>query len=106
MYYALRDELHTYLEYVADKFGLRTHIRFETEVKSATYNDATQRWAVAVRNADGSHETLDANVVISAVGIFNPIKMPNIKGLDRFRGPCFHTAEWPADLDSRASAWR
>jgi len=99
MYYALRDELHTYLEYVADKFGLRTHIRFETEVKSATYNDATQRWAVAVRNADGSHETLDANVVISAVGIFNPIKMPNIKGLDRFRGPCFHTAEWPADLD-------
>jgi 4-hydroxyacetophenone monooxygenase len=99
MYYALRDELHTYLEYVADKFGLRSHIRFETEVKSAIYNDATQRWAVAVRNADGSRETLDANVVISAVGIFNPIKMPNIKGLDRFRGPCFHTAEWPADLD-------
>jgi 4-hydroxyacetophenone monooxygenase len=99
MYYALRDELHTYLEYVADKFGLRSHIRFETEVKSATYNDATQRWAVAVCNADGSQETLEANVVISAVGIFNPIKMPNIKGLDRFQGPCFHTAEWPADLD-------
>jgi len=99
MYYALRDELHAYLEYVADKFGLRSHIRFETEVKSSTYNDATQRWTVAVRNADGSQETLEANVVISAVGIFNPIKMPNIKGLDRFQGPCFHTAEWPADLD-------
>lgn len=99
MYYALRDELHTYLEYVADKFGLRSHIRFETEVKSATYDNATQRWAVAVRNADGSHQTLEANVVISAVGIFNPIKMPTIKGLDRFQGTCFHTAEWPADLD-------
>jgi 4-hydroxyacetophenone monooxygenase len=99
MYYALRDELHTYLEYVADKFGLRSHIRFETEVKSATYNNATQRWGVVVRNAEGSHQTLEANVVISAVGIFNPIKMPTIKGLDRFQGPCFHTAEWPADLD-------
>ncbi len=99
MYYALRDELHTYLEYVADKFGLRSHIRFETEVKSATYDNATQQWAVAVRNADGSQQTLEANVVISAVGIFNPIKMPTIKGLDRFEGPCFHTAEWPADLD-------
>jgi 4-hydroxyacetophenone monooxygenase len=99
MYYALRDELHTYLEYVADRFGLRSHIRFETEVKSATYDNATQRWAVAVRNADGSQRTLEANVVISAVGIFNPIKMPTIKGLDRFQGPCFHTAEWPADLD-------
>jgi 4-hydroxyacetophenone monooxygenase len=99
MYYALRDELHTYLEYVADKFGLCSHIRFETEVKSATYNNATQRWGVVVRNAEGSHQTLEANVVISAVGIFNPIKMPTIKGLDRFQGPCFHTAEWPADLD-------
>ncbi len=99
MYYALRDELHTYLEYVADKFALRSHIRFENQVDSSTYNDATQRWSVVVRNADGSQETLEANVVISAVGIFNPTKMPNIKGLDRFQGPCFHTAEWPADLD-------
>ena len=32
MYFALRDELHDYLEYVADQFGLRQNIRFETEV--------------------------------------------------------------------------
>jgi 4-hydroxyacetophenone monooxygenase len=99
MYFALRDELHAYLEDVADRFGLRAHIRFETAVKSADYDKATQRWAVAVRNPDGSEQTLDANVVISAVGIFNPIKLPNIKGLDTFKGPRFHTAEWPADLD-------
>jgi 4-hydroxyacetophenone monooxygenase len=99
MYYALRDELHAYLEHVADKFDLRSHIRFETEVKSANYDNATQRWAVAIRNRDGADETLKANVLISAVGIFNPIKMPAIKGLDRFEGPCFHTAQWPADLD-------
>jgi 4-hydroxyacetophenone monooxygenase len=99
MYYALRDELHDYVEHVADKFGLRSRIRFGTEVKSANYDRATQRWTIGVRDADGSHKTLEANVVISAVGIFNPIKMPTIKGLDRFEGPCFHTAEWPADLD-------
>jgi 4-hydroxyacetophenone monooxygenase len=29
MYYALRDELHAYLEHVADEFSLRQHIRFE-----------------------------------------------------------------------------
>jgi 4-hydroxyacetophenone monooxygenase len=99
MYYALRDELHAYLEHVADKFNLRQHIRFGTEVKSANYASATQQWAVAVNGSDGSSETLTANVVISAVGIFNPIKLPNIKGLDRFKGTSFHTAEWPADLD-------
>jgi 4-hydroxyacetophenone monooxygenase len=99
MYFALRDELHAYLEHVADKFDLRSHIRFETEVKTADYDKATQRWDVAVRNPDGSEETLKANVVISAVGIFNPIKMPNIKGLDSFEGRSFHTAQWPSDVD-------
>ena len=99
MYFALRDELQAYLEHVAEKFGLRSHIRFETEVKSANYDQDTQRWLVAVQDADGSQEILKANVLISAVGIFNPIKMPGIKGLDCFAGPCFHTAQWPADLD-------
>jgi 4-hydroxyacetophenone monooxygenase len=99
MYYALRDELHAYLEHVAAKFDLRSHIRFETEVESAAYEPANQRWKVDVRKADGSRDTLEASVVISAVGIFNPIKMPTIKGLDRFAGTTFHTAQWPADLD-------
>ncbi|MGH7966745.1 MAG: flavin-containing monooxygenase [Candidatus Binatia bacterium] len=99
MYFALRDELHAYLEYVTEKFNLRPHIRFNTEVESLNYNKETQRWAVAVKHSDGARETHTANVVISAVGIFNPIKFPNIKGLDRFRGPCFHTAEWPKNLD-------
>ena len=99
MYFALRDELKAYLEHVADQFKLRPHIRFETEVESADYNNQTQQWMVAVKQADGSSQTLLSNVLISAVGIFNPIKLPNIKGLDRFAGPSFHTAEWPEDLD-------
>jgi 4-hydroxyacetophenone monooxygenase len=99
MYFALRDELHAYLEHVADKFGLRPHIRFRTEVKSASYHQDSQRWMVTVQKPGGAQEILKANVFISAVGIFNPIKMPAIKGLDRFAGPCFHSAQWPADLD-------
>lgn len=99
MYYALRDELHAYLEDVADRFGLRSHIRFETAVESGSYDATAQRWAVVVRKPDGSRETLTSSVLISAVGIFNPIKMPDIKGLDSFAGPCFHTAQWPANLD-------
>ena len=99
MYFALRDELHAYLEHVAGQFGLRSQIRFGTEVKSAVYDETEQRWLVNVQKTGGSLEVLKANVVISAVGIFNPIKMPNIKGLDRFAGPSFHSARWPADLD-------
>ncbi len=68
-------------------------------MESLTYEQESQRWAVSVKYADGARETRAANIVISAVGIFNPIKLPNIKGLDRFARPGFHTAEWPADLD-------
>ena len=32
MYFALRDELHAYLEQLADEFGVRERIRFDTEV--------------------------------------------------------------------------
>jgi len=99
MYFALRDELHAYLEYVADKFGLRSHIRFGTNVKSAEYDEETQYWLVEIQEGDGAQRILKANILISAVGIFNPIKMPDIKGLDRFAGPCFHSAQWPDDLD-------
>jgi 4-hydroxyacetophenone monooxygenase len=99
MYFALRDELTAYLEHVADEFNLRPHIRFETAVESAAYDNDSQHWMVAVQQADGSRQTLESNVLISAVGIFNPTKVPHIKGLERFAGPSFHTAEWPQELD-------
>jgi 4-hydroxyacetophenone monooxygenase len=99
MYFALRNELHAYLEHVTEQFKLRPRIRFNTEVESLTYDTKRQGWAVSVKGSDCTRETLKASVVISAVGIFNPIKMPNIKGLDSFAGPHFHTAEWPADVD-------
>lgn len=101
MYFALRDELQGYLEHVTEQFKLRPFIRFDTKVESLEYEAASQRWAVSVKSSDGTRQTLKPNVVISAVGIFNPIKLPDIKGLDSFAGPCFHSAEWPADLDLR-----
>ena len=51
MYFALRDELHDYLESVADRFDLRRDVRFETEVVSMAYEADDQRWAVTVRRA-------------------------------------------------------
>jgi 4-hydroxyacetophenone monooxygenase len=99
LYFALRDELHDYLERVASEFGIRPKIRFNTEVISASYDEPHQEWTVRVRRPDGALETLSANVVISAVGAFNRPKMPAIPGLDRFDGRCVHTARWPDGLE-------
>ncbi|MBL6750325.1 MAG: NAD(P)-binding domain-containing protein [Nevskia sp.] len=99
LYFALRDELKGYLEHVADKFALRPRIEFNTTVEALDYDAASQRWRVRLRTPSGEIQTRTPNVVISAVGIFNPIKFPDIEGLDRFAGRCFHTAEWPDDVD-------
>lgn len=98
-YFALRDELHAYLEHVADLFGLRENIRFQTEVLTAEYEEGAQGWSVTVRNPDGSVEALRSTILVSATGIFNPLKYPDIEGIDRFEGPAFHTAAWPDDVD-------
>ncbi|MDG2114947.1 MAG: NAD(P)/FAD-dependent oxidoreductase, partial [Actinomycetota bacterium] len=94
-YFCLRDELWAYLQHVCDEFGVREHIRFDTSVERVEYNAAEQRWYARIVNPDGSIETIDANIVISAAGMFNPPVEPDIEGLDSWSGERWHTARWP-----------
>ena len=98
-YFALRDELYAYLEHVSREFDVRENIRFDTQVTSAVYNEVEQKWAVELGLADGSVESLDATVVISGTGIFNPLVFPEIDGKESFEGDSWHTAAWPEDGD-------
>jgi 4-hydroxyacetophenone monooxygenase len=98
-YFARRDEIHSYIQDVADTFDLGRHIRFCTSVRDARYREDEQRWEVTVDGPDGASEVLRADVLISAVGAFNTPVLPAINGLDGFRGEAFHTARWPDDLD-------
>ncbi|MHA6793362.1 flavin-containing monooxygenase [Pseudonocardia bannensis] len=94
-HFGKRDEVYRYLRDVAERHDLRRVIRFGTEVTAAEYHAARQRWTV--RTADG--QELTANAVITATGQLNRPKVPALPGLDAFRGPIFHSAHWPADLD-------
>jgi len=99
MYFALRNEIQDYLENVTEQLGLRQHIQFNTTAERLVYQSEGQRWAVTLHRPDGSTDVVRPNVVISAIGIFNPPKYPDIPGLERFAGQCVHTAAWPDDLD-------
>ncbi|MBO9352674.1 FAD-dependent oxidoreductase [Bordetella petrii] len=98
-YFALRDEIQDYFVKVVDDFKLRPRIRFETRCVGLAYDESEANWSVTLAGPDGRHETVTADVVISAVGILNVPKFPAIKGLDTFAGPCFHTARWPDGFD-------
>ena len=98
-HFSTQDVLHDYFRRMADKYGLRKHVRFETTVSEARFDETTSHWKVRIKSKDGREETLDANAVISAVGQLNQPKMPDIKGVGSFAGPAFHTARWRHDVD-------
>ena len=55
-YFAKRDELWQYFEKVADKYDLRKHIRFGTEVVEARYDDANASWRITAQDANGTRQ--------------------------------------------------
>lgn len=80
-----------YLNFVADKFGLRDHIRFNAKVEALTFDEETSSWTA--RLADGTEMT--AKVVITALGILSVPTYPRLPGMDTFQGPSFHPFHWP-----------
>ncbi len=101
-HYGKRDEVLDYLREVADSYDLRRHITFGTEVCGAVYDEDDQRWRVTLQARDGARDTVTTRFLVTAVGLLSRPKLPAIAGLDSFRGPIFHSAEWPADLDLTA----
>lgn len=98
-HFGKRAELEGYMQDLARHFDLLPSIRFGTEVVSAVYDEAAQRWRVTTVDRDGNRDELVANAVITAVGQLNRPKLPDLPGMDLFRGPLFHSARWPEDLD-------
>lgn len=98
-YFGKRDEVQDYLASYADAHRIRDRIRFGTEVETATYDAAAQRWTIVARGPDGERRTLSSRILITAVGLLNRPKIPDLPGIDDFTGPLFHSAQWPAELD-------
>jgi 4-hydroxyacetophenone monooxygenase len=98
-YFSRRDELEGYIGACARKHGILERVKFKTEVIEATYDEPSALWRVRVRGEDGTEEVLNANAVISAVGMLNRPQLPSIDGLDSFEGPCFHSSRWQHGTD-------
>lgn len=98
-YYGKRDEVLEYVRDVARTTGVVDQVQFDTDVVSAVYDEATQRWTVTTRGADGTLTEHVAHVVITAVGQLNRPAVPAIQGADTFAGQQFHSAEWPEGFD-------
>ena len=93
--YASQPEILDYMRATVDKLDLWPMIHLNSGVTGATWHDDAAEWLVTT----SSGETLIADVVISAQGMFGEVKWPDIPGRETFAGDFVHTGAWPHDLD-------
>ncbi|MEK4171784.1 NAD(P)/FAD-dependent oxidoreductase [Lysinibacillus sp. FSL L8-0312] len=84
-------EILRYLNYVADRFQLRTDIQFNTRVTAAHFDEERHKWIVYLN--DGQH--ILAKYFITGIGCLSAANVPNIHGLQQFSGNWYHTGHWP-----------
>ncbi|MDI3566328.1 NAD(P)/FAD-dependent oxidoreductase [Bradyrhizobium sp. Arg816] len=89
--YAPQPEILNYANHVADRFDLRRDIQFDTRVERAVFDTGAQCWSVTT--SDGL--TVEAQFIVLATGCLSNARRPDIKGLESFKGPVYHTGSWP-----------
>lgn len=87
------DELRRYFAYVDEKLQLSKDIQFNTRVSGAQFDNSRNQWLV--RTSDG-RETR-ARFLIPCMGFAAKAYTPDFPGIDKFAGPCHHTAHWPQE---------
>ncbi|WP_193199868.1 flavin-containing monooxygenase [Nostoc sp. MG11] len=88
--YPKQPEILQYLEYCADKYGIKQHIQFNTEIITAIFEHEQGLWSIHTR----TNEKLQADILISGCGQLNRPKIPNTPGINTFKGTQFHSAQW------------
>jgi len=91
--YATQPDILRYANHVADRFDLRKDITFDTRVISAIFDDRDGHWVVGTDTKGG----IRARYVIMATGCLSVPKIPDLPGLQEFRGRLLHTANWPGE---------
>ena len=88
-------EIKQYADHVADKYDVRRHIRFNSIVEGARWDDEAKLWRVTL--ADGS--TLSSRFLITATGFLSQPHTPDIPGIHSFEGKVIHTTAWDDGFD-------
>ncbi len=83
-------ELKRYAEHVADKYDVRRHMRFNTTVEGAQWDEDAEVWRVALAGGD----SLTTRFLVTATGFLSQPRTPDIPGISSFEGKVVHTTAW------------
>ena len=92
--FAKQPEILSYLEDVATQHELYQNIQFNCELKHAEWNETEKQWQL-----DTSKGCYVARTVIFSTGPITEPQIPQIKGVESFKGEMFHSARWNHQYD-------
>lgn len=98
-FFAPRDELVEYVNFIVDKYGLRQHAVFNTQVENAFWDEGANEWVLTARDQNDEVTEYRSNFVFSASGLFSTPNLPDIDGIETFQGAMFHTTNWDHNFD-------
>jgi cation diffusion facilitator CzcD-associated flavoprotein CzcO len=87
-------EILDYLRDCAERFGVMPHIRFDTELENASWDDDDELWRI-----ETSQGAMTAEILIAAQGPLSEPSLPDVPGIESFEGTAFHSARWDHDHD-------
>ncbi len=85
--YPEQPQILDYLRDTADRFGVRPHVRLDTEVLDASWDEEEMLWRI-----DTSRGSLTARGLVAAPGLLSEPRVP--AGFEAFAGEVFHSARW------------
>ena len=97
-YFCQREELLGYLLKVADEYGIRKHLRVNTELTSSRWDEDKRRWISTLKTSSGE-ETFESTALVSAIGQLNDPSRAHFKGEESFKGATLHSALWSEDIN-------
>jgi cyclohexanone monooxygenase len=89
--YATQPELLRYLNHVADRFDLRRDIQLSTRIQAAHFDEHCALWTV---HTDTGAQVTAKWLLMGTGNLSRPTK-PAFRGEALFKGPIYHTGEWP-----------
>jgi cation diffusion facilitator CzcD-associated flavoprotein CzcO len=87
--FSRQPEIWAYLRRTAREHGVEAHIRYRHEVTSASWDDARELWLI-----ETSAGELTASMLVVGAGPLAEPKLPEIEGIESFKGKIFHSARW------------
>ncbi|MEN8722393.1 MAG: NAD(P)/FAD-dependent oxidoreductase [Alphaproteobacteria bacterium] len=91
--YVRGPEIREHCERIANHYGLYEKSLFHTQVRGMEWVEDQKVWRITTDRGDD----FTAKYVGVGPGVLHVAKLPNIDGIDSFKGKSFHTSRWDYD---------